>query len=150
MLAYCPADRRSPLRRKTSMLSPLDADLGRRDPAIPGLTVLLDPDAMVDVLHHSLPGTEVGKAQITSVKYRPGSYCRVGYRLEVAGGVVELYAKAFRVDDQRQLHRVRECPAVPGVLGRGCLVLEDHATVVYIFPNDKHLKALVHLADAVA
>ena len=58
------------------------ADLARRDPVIPGLGVVLDPDAFAAALHAANPEAAVRAARIVYVKYKPQSYCRVAYRLE--------------------------------------------------------------------
>jgi hypothetical protein len=118
------------------MLSFANAELVRRDPAIPGLAVLLDPDAFVAALRRSRPGFELGRAQITYVKYQPGIYCRVGYQLGVAGTVTHVSAQAFGSEAVSQLQMVREQTIVPGPLGPGRMAWEDCGVVVSVFRND--------------
>src|SRR5215813_8303187 len=72
------------------MLSAPDADLVRRDPDLPGLSIVLDPEAMVAALHPFLPGVTI--ARMTYVRYKPGKCCVVAHRLDADGGV-NLYAK---------------------------------------------------------
>src|SRR5438093_582994 len=67
------------------MLCPADTDLVRRDPALPGLALLLDPDAFAADLRQAVPGIEVEGGRITYVRYKPGTSCLVGYRLAAAG-----------------------------------------------------------------
>jgi Phosphotransferase enzyme family len=138
-----------PPRRET-VLSPHDADLVRRDPALPGLAILLDPEAFVAALRQSLPEANLGTAHITYVRYKPGMNCLVGCQLEVAGAVVEVYAKAHGPDAAVKLRNAHKRPGLPGPLGPGRVVLEDDAIVVCTFPDDRKVKALPCLVDAEA
>src|SRR3990172_4956978 len=101
------------------MLSPSDADLVRRDPALAGLATVLDAEALVAALRRSLPEACLGAAEITYLKYKPGTNCLVGYRLEVSGIAVEAYAKAYRLDVESKLRKAREQTGVRGPLGSG-------------------------------
>ncbi|HET7087176.1 MAG TPA: sulfotransferase, partial [Anaerolineae bacterium] len=58
--------------RRASVLSPGNVDLARRDPALPGLATVLDPEAFVGALRRSVPDADLGAARITYVKYKPG------------------------------------------------------------------------------
>ncbi|MGH3090003.1 MAG: phosphotransferase family protein [Rubrobacteraceae bacterium] len=130
------------------MLSSSVADIVKRDPTLPGLATLLDPDAFAGKLRSSLPDRDVRTADITYVKYRPGESCLVGYRIEAGESVTEAYAKAYpRSDADRRLRRAREETGVPGPLGPGRLALEDLAAVVSVFPNDGRVKALSRVED---
>lgn len=130
--------------------SEADADLVRRDPAIPGLATVLNPDAFVAALRPFVPEADLSTAQITYVKYKPGTNCLVGYRLALEGTTVEAYAKAYRPEFQAKLQKVRGQSSVGGPLGPGRLVLDQQAIVVSIFPNDSKLKVLPQLADQAA
>src|SRR5712691_11423600 len=118
------------------MLSSADADLARRDPAIPGLPLVLDPDALLAALRSSLPEADLRAAEITSVKYRAGLKCLVGYQLDVAGSTVELYAKARRLDAHGRVPGPRRKLNPAGPLGPGQIVLEDRGIRISFFPND--------------
>lgn len=130
------------------MLSPLDADLVQRDPALPGLAILLDPEAFVGALRRSLPEADLEAAHITYVKYKPGTNCLVGYRLTVAGTIVDVYAKAYGVNASKKLQKAHEQPGQPGALGQGRIPLDDCQVVVSAFPNDAKVKALPALVEA--
>jgi hypothetical protein len=132
------------------MLLPPDADLARRDPKLPGLGTLLDPETLAARLRRALARDDLGPARVTYVKYHPGVKCLVGYQLPVAGTEVQLYAAAHPADAQRELEKARTRPSVPGPLGPGRVVLDDSAVVVAFFPNDRKVKALPSLADAAA
>jgi hypothetical protein len=129
------------------MLSRADAALVRRDPTLPGLAIVLDPDALAATLRRLLPAADVGTARGTYVRYKRGTSCLVAYRLEAAGAVVDVHAKAHRPDAEDKLRKVRVRPARPGPLGPGRVILEDRAVAVSVFPNDRGLKALPRLAD---
>jgi aminoglycoside phosphotransferase (APT) family kinase protein len=129
------------------MLLPPDADLARRDRQLPGLAILLDPEALAARLRRALARDDLGPARVTYVKYHPGVKCLVGYQLPVAEAEVQLYAVAHRPDACRELEKARTRPSVPGPLGSGRIVLEDCAVLVSLFPNDRKLKALPILAD---
>jgi tRNA A-37 threonylcarbamoyl transferase component Bud32 len=128
------------------VLSPLDADLARRDPALPGLAIVLDPESFVGALQRSLPHAELGSACITYVKYKPGMNCLAGYRLTVTGEVIDVYAKAYGSNASMKLQKAHEQPGQLGALGRGRIALDDYQVVVSAFPNDAKVKALPSLA----
>ena len=128
------------------MLSSHNAELARRDSALPGLALLLDPEAFAAALRKALPGTDVGEARVTYVRYRPERYCLVLYGLRVTGTEVDVYAKAHRVNS-RKLSKSRERQKVRGPLGPGGVILDDLAVAVYAFPNDHKLDALARLVD---
>ena len=128
------------------MLSPLDADLVRRDPALPGLAIVLDPEAFVGALRCSLPDIDLGAACISYVKYKPGTNCLVGYRLIVAGIVIDVYAKAYGANASKKLQKAHEQPGQPGALGQGRIPLDDYQIVVSAFPNDAKVRGLPILA----
>lgn len=129
------------------MLSRADAAVVRRDPALPGLATVLDPDALAATLRRLLPTADSGTARSTYVRYKPGTNCLVAYQLETDGVTVDVHAKAHRPDAEDKLRKAHERPARPGPLGPGRMILEDQAVVISTFPNDRELKALPHLAD---
>jgi tRNA A-37 threonylcarbamoyl transferase component Bud32 len=130
------------------VLSPFEADLVRRDSGLPGLAIVLDPEAFVGALQRSLPTADLGPARITYVKYKPGTNCLVGYRLTVAGTVVDVHAKAYGANAAKKLQKAHEQSGQPGALGRGRIPLDDCQVVVSVFPNDAKVKALPFLVDA--
>jgi Phosphotransferase enzyme family len=131
-------------------LLPPDAALLRREAELPGLGVLLDPDAFRDRLGCSLGRTDFGSARVTYVKYVPGQKCLVGYQLNVGDTQVGVHATAYPPAARRELDKPRNRIGVPGALGPGRLVVQDLALTIAIFPNDRRLPALPYLADAAA
>ncbi|MFQ5592857.1 MAG: phosphotransferase family protein [Anaerolineae bacterium] len=130
------------------MLSPHDADLARRDSDIPGLGLLLDPEAFATALRTVLPDAGVGAAKARYVRYKPGTNCLVAYRLQVAGVETDVYAKAYRAGTRGKLRKAQERLTLHGCLGAGGVVLSDAVTAVFAFPNDYKLDTLTCLADA--
>jgi hypothetical protein len=130
------------------MLSAADAELARIDPALPGLSTLLDSDAFSARLRRALPYLDVETAHLTYLRYRPGLSCLVGYRLQGAQGwELDLAATAYRGNDRKKLAHAREAVFRGGAPASGLFVLEDCASVVSIFPRDRRLPALARLAD---
>src|SRR4051794_11653701 len=109
------------------MLSPPEADLVRRDPALPGLATLLDPEAFATALRPRLPSEELMAARRDYVRYKPGMSCLVAYRVETARGVVDVSARAVRPDADDKLRKARGAAG-----GHGRFVLEDRAIVVSV------------------
>jgi aminoglycoside phosphotransferase (APT) family kinase protein len=130
------------------MFLPADTDFFRRDPALPGLSTVLDAEAFTDRLRRALARDDLGVPRITYVKYVPRTKCLVGYELKVDVGAVQLHANAYPADAVRRLEKARTRVAVSGPLGPGRIALDDCVTVVSVFPNDKRLKGLSALVDA--
>ena len=130
------------------MLSSAETDLVRRDPAIPGLAMVLDPDSFATALRRATPEADLRTAHITYRRYKPQAFCRVAYQLNVAGEELELDVRACRAEDVARWLEDGAPAQVAGPLGPGRIVLEDRALLVTVYPNDLKLPALQHLADA--
>ena len=128
-------------------MKPADADLARRDSAIPGLVTVLDPAAFVTALRRVAPVAGLGAAHIDYLRWKPHAYARATYRLDVAGAEVGLDVRACRPDDLASWLEDGEPALVPGPLGPGRIVLEQCAVLVTVFPNDLKLPELRHLTD---
>jgi aminoglycoside phosphotransferase (APT) family kinase protein len=126
------------------MLSVDDAALVQRDPALPGLPLLLDADAFVEFLRPRLPGLG-GAATQYYLRYKPETSCLAGYQLQVDGVETEVSARAYRRDGWDKLAKARQQQALGSL--RPPLVLEDAAVVISLFPDDRQLKALARLGD---
>ncbi len=129
------------------MLSSAEADLARRDAAIPGLATVLDSDAFVAALRRAAPEADLRAAQITYVRYKPRTYCRVAYRLDVAGKEVDAAVGACRPDDLVPWLKEDHRTGMSGPLRPGRIVFAQYAVLVTVFPNDLKLQALPYLAD---
>lgn len=128
------------------MLTPAEADLVRRDPTLPGLATVLDAGAFLAALNRVALGRDVRRAEIRYVKYKPRTYCRVTYGVEVAGAQFDLEARAcLRQDFCSRLEE--DGATVPGPLGPGRLVFRDSAVIATVFPNDSSLPQVPGLTD---
>lgn len=130
------------------MLTPADQALIRRDTAIPGLELTLDPEAFVAALGPQLTDCTVTAAAITYVRYKPGRDCLVGYRLQTSNGPLDVYATAYGPDAAikvpKRLQRLRQSERSV----RPVTVWPEAAIVVHVFPNDEVLKLLPRIANA--
>ena len=101
---------------------------------VPGLAVVLDPDAFFAALRQAAPEADLRSAQISYMRYKPHHFCRATCRLNLAGAEVDADVHASRPGDFVQ--------------EPGRIVLKDCAVVVNVFPNDLRLPALRFLTDA--
>jgi hypothetical protein len=65
---------------------PEDRALAARDPALPGLALLLDDAAVATALRERLPEARVRAARSTYIRYKPGTNCLVAFELDTAEG----------------------------------------------------------------
>lgn len=130
------------------MLSESYETILRRDPNLPGLATLLDPEAFKDALCCGLPGLALESATLVYARYKPPKEYLIGYRLTVNGEPVDIYAKTYPQDSASgKLLKARRNPGVPGPLGTGRLTLDEIATVVSVYPNDDKISTLSLLVD---
>ena len=129
------------------MLSPDDLQLVERDREVPGLRLVLDTEALVNVLHASLPGAGIRTLEPSYVHYKPHTNCLVAGRLKTADGELPFYAKAYGSDSPVKLEKTRALRDFPSSLGPGTLILEDAGIGIYFFPIDHQLKGLRRLGD---
>src|SRR5437867_3242081 len=139
------------------MLSSPDADLVRRDPALPGLGTVLDPARFVAALGAARPELGIEAVQVGYVHYKPGRECIVGYRLprserapepsdpRALRGTLDLYAVAQRRERWEREHAA--AGQAPGD-GHRRVSLAGEAVTVALFPDDARLGTLGHLFEA--
>ena len=128
------------------MLTPAALDLARREPAIPGLATVLDPDAFVAALRRAARRPDLAAPRIRAVRVEPQAYCRVTYQLDVEGRTLDLDVRACRPADVASWLAEDEA-GIPGPLGRDPVLIEDQAVVVDVFPHDRKLPVLRKLED---
>ncbi len=130
------------------MIAPADARLAAEDPSLPGLGLVLDPEAWAQELAAALPRAGVRGARATYVRYKPGTSCLVAFRVRVGDGEQDVYARALRPSAHDKLAAARRRQEDRSNLGPGGLVLERWAVAVHVFPHDRRLPALARLGDA--
>lgn len=124
------------------MLDAADAALASQDPGVPGLALVLDTEALAGRLAEALAEPPIRSVRPTYVRYKAGTSCLVGYRLETDAGPREGYAKALSRGDGGKL--AKQVAKMDGV------VLEDVLVAASVFPNDRSLPVLRRLGDPVA
>jgi hypothetical protein len=90
-----------------------DARLVERDRGLPGLGVVLDPEAVVDWLRRHGPDTGVRDARPQYVRYKPGTSCLVTYAVEATDGSAVLTVKAYRPPALDKLAKAARLPRTP-------------------------------------
>ena len=126
-----------------------ERDLARRDPGVPGLGLVCDPDAFLAALRRATLA-DVRDARLRYLRYRVHKMCRASYRIEVDGEDVDLDVRACRPEDLPSLLSAEGALWLkPSPLGLGRILLADHAVVITVFPNDLKLPTLRHLLDPV-
>lgn len=130
-----------------NVLSPADAALAERDPALPGMATVLDAGAVLDTVRAVAPGPPATGARATYVRYKPGTSCVVGYRLATSAGPVLAYAKAHAHGDTAKLGKAWRKQAPDPALDWGVLALEPEAVLVATAFSDRDLPAMAALAD---
>lgn len=130
------------------MLSDPDARVVQLDRSLPGLALLLDPDALMEELRAHLPHADLGRATAHYLRYKPFTNCLVAYRLSTPAGEHEVYAKAHPLSASKKIEKARTRASVPEALGIGRMALDNFAVVVAAFPNDDKLRILRTWHDA--
>ncbi|MDQ3419446.1 MAG: phosphotransferase, partial [Acidobacteriota bacterium] len=128
------------------MLLPVDAALVRRDAALPGLALLLDPERLHRALRQVTDRHVLGPPVVTYLRYKPGQSCLAACRLELDGQSIDFTVKAYLPGAHHD--KVRKAfarPSVAAPLGSGRFFLQDSAILVSVFPHDSKLETLVHL-----
>ncbi|HMQ31541.1 MAG TPA: phosphotransferase [Chloroflexaceae bacterium] len=127
------------------MLSPADAALVARDPAIPGLAVLLDPEAFALALRSAAPDAQLGAVEPMYVRYKPGTNCLVAYRVILPAGPTTVYARAYAEALRHKLAHAARLRDEPGAIGVGGMVLDASGIAVYSWPYDPELRPMARL-----
>lgn len=129
------------------MISPPNADLVRRDPAITGLRIILDPEVFMRILGPYLGEMRIKNAQITYIRYKPDTRCLVNYHLNTGDTTLNVYAVAHGNDKAVKINNVRNRKTVDRYGIPGLIIFEDQGILIWVFPNDSKLKALRALGD---
>ena len=128
------------------MLSKSDLALIQRDPGIPALRTLLDPEAFVNLIRGLYPELVVADLSIAYVKYKPKTSCLVGYQVISEEKAIDLYATAYHSQAHDKIQKAKDRPRVSGLFGPCRMILEEKKIVVSLFPNDDKLRSLRQVA----
>ena len=117
----------------------------RRDRHLPDLALLLDPVRLADRVKTTLGRSDIARAEVTYLRYKPSQSCLAACRIEVDGRQIDVVAKAYRPSAAGKLLKAMTRPAVPGPLGPGRFLLDNSTAVVSVFPNDLRMPRLAQL-----
>ena len=123
------------------MLTPDDAEIVRRDRTMPGLGILLDPEAFAELLKASLRVSHIALAE-GYARYKPGISCLVSYEVSFNGQKVRVYARSYRPADGEKIARIMRMPEARGPLGPGRVLVRGASIILSVFPNDVRLPVL--------
>ena len=128
------------------MLTAGDLALVRRDQAIPGLSVVLDPDAVLALAARS-GGAAAVAARPTYARYKPATSCVVGYELTTTEGPVFLYAKAHAPAAAAKLAKARIKDVRDERWGVGVTLIDEQLVMLAAAASDRDLPAMQVFAD---
>ena len=148
------SQRQVPTRRAVNasdailMLLPDEFDLIRREPAIPGLALLLDDEKFAAALAAIAPDAGLERVTPTYLNYLPGIGGLAAYRLTFADIEVDAYLKAFAGEAREELYKAKKKSKRSRPPGFKALALEQFNAALYVFPLDNKLKTLRTLHNA--
>lgn len=116
------------------MISESDRQLVARDPAVPGLPLLLDEARLLVCLRELWPDQPLQSLECTYLRYKPGINCLAGYIAYTSGAALVFQAKARTV----QHHSLVRPDETSWLLAEACIVLRR-------FPDDRELRGLSRL-----
>jgi hypothetical protein len=129
------------------MLSSADLALAARDPALPGLAIALDPEAVQDLLRPYLPRVDWEISPCLYVRYKPETNCIAAYKICIQNHWVDFYVKALRGDNLKKLQKWSLRPgSSDALLQLERIVFKDQALIMGTFWNDMKLLQLSTLA----
>jgi aminoglycoside phosphotransferase (APT) family kinase protein len=129
------------------MITKDDIAVASSDPALPGLSIVLDDDRLASELRAARPSVPTRMARRTYARYKPGRSCVVAYELDVGGSRLDVYARAHTRESF-----ARRAGQLSGDLGGGtplgsAVGLQEAAVIVRPFTGDRRIPALGELWD---
>lgn len=123
------------------MLSPDDEQLVQDDPKVPGLSMLLDAEAIWNVRDRLL-WQEADHVSIEYLRYKPSTNCVVLLRAQFKDREEYAYAIAFSLSTRPKLLKISQR------FGTNCVILSGALGVVALrFPADRRLLSLPKLSQ---
>lgn len=116
------------------MLSEPDRQVVARDPAVPGLALLLDENRLLECVRDAWPEQPLVSLECRYLRYKPGVNCLAGYVARTAGGPLSCHAKARTAQHHARV-RPGDASRLPDELG----------IVLRRFPDDRELRGLPRL-----
>lgn len=127
-----------------------DQSLIRRESAIPGLALLLDPERLRRRLLEQSGASAPGVLTAGYLRYKPGMNCIARYTISIDGETRFAYAKAFGEDARSKLGKVRERISRDRMdeESGSSIILDDEQILFSVFPHDAKLRSLAKLTHA--
>ena len=117
------------------------------DPSLPGLSEVLDLQAMRERVSALVPGLET--LELSYVRHKPGHSCVLYYQGHGADGRVGIPARLSRLEDHeatfQKARSVLRPSADEGAILHG---VPDLGLLLMRFPHDREVRGLPHLVDA--
>lgn len=126
------------------MLTGPDRRVVARDPALPGLALLLDDERLLDTLRGLWPEAEIETVDCTYLRYKPGVNCLAGYAAQTPAGPLMVYARAYTAAHYTEAW-AGECGAKAKVRTYPPQMLDREAVVLRRFPDDRKLRGMARL-----
>ena len=120
----------------------------RRETALPGLGLLLQPDLIRERLRSMSACNDPGELTGGYLRYKPGMNCIARLEFVRNDKPYFAYAKAFGADAAIKFKKACELEQVRGPLGPGRVVLEKEQILFSVFPNDSKLKSLARFQQS--
>ncbi|MGI8924117.1 MAG: phosphotransferase [Fimbriimonadales bacterium] len=127
------------------MLSAVERRLVDRDPEIAALVMLLDAEAFGTWLGNAIQRNEIS-AELSYIRYKPGSNCLVAYKVRAGDEESVFYAKAGTAEDWEKLRKAKLKRWTRGKFGSTYLLGRDAPFCVWEFPNDGNIKSLARFS----
>ena len=122
------------------MLTGTNAKVASYDAKMPGMALLLDPDAFTEALRRALPEIDAGTLRATYLRYKPKSSLVAAYHMQ-SDGDTNLYAKAYRAGSRKFKNASDSTGFATSSETQG-LCWDHLAVCVYPFPCDRQLRNL--------
>jgi aminoglycoside phosphotransferase (APT) family kinase protein len=129
------------------MLSNPDRRVVAREPALPGMALLLDNDRMLSALGTAWPQHRLEALATMYLSYKPSVRCLAGYLGQTPDGPLLLHAKAYTAEEYAQV-RVAAAQDPSEGSASAPYLLDDSCMAAWLFPTDRNLAGLSDLASA--
>ena len=117
------------------MLSSPDADLCRRDPALPGLQTLLDPEALTARVAAASACLPLERFVPSYLRYKPETNCLVGFTSPDSPQAISFYGKVYSPNSGKPKGHAAGRGVEPGRV-----LLGSDGIDLFFFPTDNRLK----------
>ena len=111
------------------------------DPALPGLSILMNPVEISELVSEYYPAEEFKSGKISYIRYKPGSSCLIAYSFKDRP-VPDFYAKVYQSGASEKLGKAEIYLSESPEKSPKGIVCNTNNIALYFFPNDPKLKSL--------